>query len=90
MIQPARDNWFERLSPEAKDACLAKMLQVPAVIALADTCDETPSPNWRTVLAACVRSGAPDAYSLCRAWAQTSERFDPDDFDVRWRSYARG
>jgi hypothetical protein len=84
------DHWFDRLSPDDKNASLAAMLQLPAVIALADTPDDAPSPNWRTVLAACVRSGAPDAYSRCRAWAQTSPRFDPDNFDLRWRSYARG
>ena len=84
------DRWFDRLSPDDKNACLAGMLQVPAVIALADTPDDAPSPNWRTVVAACVRSGAPEAYSLCRAWAQTSPRFDPENFDLRWRSYARG
>lgn len=84
------DHWFDRLSPHDKNASLAAMLQVPAVIALADMPDDAPSPNWRTVVAACVRSGAPDAYNLCRAWAQTSDRFDPDNFDLRWRSYARG
>lgn len=84
------DHWFDRLSPDDKNACLAAMLQVPAVIALADMPDDAPSPNWRTVVAACVRSGAPDAYNLCRAWAATSPRFDPDDFDLRWRSYSRG
>ncbi len=84
------DHWFDRLTPDDKNACLAAMLQVPAVIALADTPDNAPSPNWRTVVAACVRSGAPDAYNLCRAWAQTSPRFDPDNFDLRWGSYARG
>lgn len=86
----AGDHWFARLSPDDKNACLAAMLQVPAVIALADTLDEAPSPNWRTVLAACVRSGAPNAENLCRAWAQTSQRYRPDDFDSRWGSYARG
>ena len=90
VLRPMGDNWYERLSPEGKQACLSDLLQDPAVIALADTHDETPAPNWRTVLAACVRSGAPDAYSLCLAWAQTSQRFDPGDFDARWRSYARG
>lgn len=84
------ENWFDRLSPDDKRSCLAEMLQVPAVIALADTPDDAPSPNWRTVVAACVRSNTPDAYSLCCAWAQTSKRFDPDNFDLRWRSYARG
>jgi hypothetical protein len=84
------DHWFDRLSPDDKNACLAAMLQVPTVIALADTPDASPSPNWRTVVAACVRSGAPDAYNLCRAWAQTSPRFDADNFDLRWNSYSRG
>lgn len=84
------DHWFDRLSPDDKNACLAALLQVPAVIALADTRDETPSPNWRTILAASARSGAADAYNLCRAWAETSDRYDPDNFDLRWRSYSRG
>lgn len=90
VLGPSGDNWFNRLSPDDKNACLTEMLQIPAVIALADMPDEAPSPNWRTILAACVRSGAPDAYSRCRAWAQTSTRFDSDNFDVRWGSYARG
>lgn len=90
MLEPPGDNWFDRLSLDDKNACLAEMLQLPAVIDLADTPDDAPSPNWRTVLAGCVRSDAPDAYNLCRAWAQTSERFDPDNFNVRWRSYALG
>lgn len=84
------DHWFDRLREDDKSACLAELLRVPAVKALADTPDNAPSPNWRTVVAACVRSGAPDAYSLCRAWAATSPRFDPNDFDLRWRSYSRG
>lgn len=84
------DHWFDRLSPDDKNACLVAMLQVPSVIALADLPDDAPSPNWRTVVAACVRSGVSDAYNLCRAWAETSSRFDPNNFDLRWRSYARG
>ena len=84
------NNWFDRLSLDDKNACLASMLREPAVIALADKPDDAPLPNWRTVVAACVRSGAPDAYNLCRAWAQTSPRFESDNFDLRWRSYARG
>lgn len=87
---PTATHWFDRLALDDKNACLAAMLQVPAVVALADLSDDAPSPNWRTVVAACARSGAPDAYGLCRTWAQTSSRFDPDDFDSRWRSYARG
>jgi hypothetical protein len=89
-LGPSGDNWFDRLSPDDKNACLAEMLQLPAVIALADLPDEAPSPNWRTVVAACVRSGASNAEDQCRSWAQTSERYRPDNFDVRWRSYARG
>lgn len=84
------DHWFDRLAPDDKNACLTAMLQVPAVIALADMPDDARSPNWRTVVAACVRSGASDAYSLCRAWAETSDRFEPENFEVRWRSYSRG
>lgn len=83
------EHWFEQLSPLAKNTCLAEMLLNPAVIALADTPDDAPSPNWRTIVAACARSGATDAYQLCRAWAQTSPRFGAANFDLRWRSYAR-
>lgn len=84
------NHWFNLLSPDDKNGCLEAMLRLPAIIALADTPDDAPSPNWRTIVAACVRSGAPDAYTLCRTWAQTSARFDADNFDVRWGSYARG
>lgn len=83
-------HWFDRLSPADKNACLAEMLRVPGVLALADTSDGDPSPNWRTIVAACARSNASDAYGACREWAQTSPRFDPDNFDLRWRSYRRG
>jgi hypothetical protein len=86
----SKSHWFDQLHPEAKDACLAEMLAVPSVAALADTSDGDPAPNWRTVLAACARSGAPKAYDTCRAWAETSPRFSPQDFDARWRSYANG
>jgi hypothetical protein len=82
-----KDFWFDRLPPEAKNACLADMLKVPDVVALADTSDAASSPNWRTIVAACARSGAPAAYDLCQSWAKTSNRFDPSDFDARWRSY---
>ena len=81
------DHWFSRLSPDERNACLAEMLKVPSVAALADTSDAAPPPNWRTVLAACARSNAPNAYSLCQAWAQTSPRFDPQDFESRYGSY---
>ncbi len=83
----ATAHWFDGLAPDDKNACLAEMLQVPDVVALADTSDGASPPNWRTVLAACARSGAPNAYALCRAWAQASSRFDPRDFDNRYRSY---
>lgn len=83
------DRWFARLSPDDQDSCIAQMLQVPSVVALADTSDSAPSPNWRTVLAACARSGAPNAKTLCREWAQTSGRFNAGDFDDRWESFAR-
>lgn len=86
----SKAHWFDQLHPEVKDACLAEMLAVPLVAKLADTSDGDPKPNWRTVLAACARSGAPKAYDTCRAWAETSARFSPQDFDARWRSYANG
>ena len=81
------DRWFERLSPDYKDACLSEILMQPNIMALADTSDGAAEPNWRTVLAACARSGAPNAFEICRAWAQTSPRFDANDFTSRWKSY---
>lgn len=84
------DNWFDRLLPDDRNACLSEILRVPAIVALADTSDSAPSPNWRTVLAACARSSAPNARDLCRAWAQSSARFDAENFDLRWRSYRGG
>ncbi len=86
---PGGPGWFDRLSPVDKNACLADMLRVPAVIALADTSDGDPSPNWRTIVASCARSGAPDAYALARNWAETSSRFEHSDFDSRWASYVK-
>jgi|GEM_PF-3285614 len=83
-------DWFDKLSPDDKDACLAKILNHPRIQALADTSDGAPQPNWRTVLAACARSGAPKAYELCKAWARTSPRFEETDFNRRWQSYSRG
>ncbi len=79
--------WFKSLTADDQNACLAEMLGLPNVLALADTSDGAPSPNWRTIMAACARSGAPDAYALCRKWAETSSRFDPSDFDTRYRSF---
>lgn len=87
-VESTADHWFERLSPEDRDACLLELLNVPAVVAFADTSDAHPEPNWRTVLAACKRSGAPHAYEQCRDWAMTSDRFNARDFETRWRSYA--
>ena len=89
-VESAADHWFDRLSPEDKDACLAEMLKAPAVVALADTDDDSPEPNWRTIMAASARSGAPNAKALCRDWAQTSSRFNSADFEPRWQSYAYG
>ncbi len=79
--------WFSNLSADDQNACLAEMLKLPHVLALADTSDGSREPNWRTVMAACARSGAPEAYVICREWAQTSSRFDPRDFDARYRSF---
>lgn len=79
--------WFNTLSAGDQNACLAEMLSLPNVVSLADTSDGARTPNWRTVMAACARSGAPDAYALCREWAKTSSRFDPRDFDARYRSF---
>ena len=84
------DRWFDRLPAEDKNACLAEMLGVPAVVALANTSDGATEPNWRTIVAACARSGAPNAFELCRAWAQTSTRYSANDFTSRWKSYSDG
>ena len=84
------DYWFDRLSPMAMHACLAEMLATPDLIALADTKDSAPNPNWRTVVAACARSGAPYARSLCETWAMTSLKYrSAFDFERRWSSYGR-
>lgn len=83
------DRWFDKLPSEARDECLRAMLKLPAIVALADTSDGASYPNWRTVLAACARSGAPNAREICEKWARTSTRFDSQDFSTRWASYAR-
>lgn len=85
----AQAPWFDRLAPTDKDACLRSILGTPGILALANTSDASPEPNWRTVLAACARSGAPSARDLAREWAATSDRFDENDFASRWNSYAR-
>jgi hypothetical protein len=82
--------WFSQLSPERQDACLQAMLAIPAIAMLADTSDGDPEPNWRTVLAACARSGAPDARAICRRWAAQSDRFLEADFESRFSSYEKG
>lgn len=84
-----QEPWFDRLPPADKDACLRSILSTPGILALADTSDASPEPNWRTVLAACARSDSPSARDLAREWAATSDRFDETDFAMRWNSYAR-
>jgi hypothetical protein len=79
--------WFPRLSDADKDACLKALLAHPPIAALADTSDADPTPNWRTVLAACARSGAPNAREICRTWAMNSARYREADFDTRFSSF---
>ena len=81
--------WFKKLSDDDQNAALKGMLAVPDVVALADTEDTAPEPNWRTVVAACVRSGAPMAFDLCKEWAETSKRFTQAGFNNSWRYYVR-
>jgi hypothetical protein len=87
--------WWHLLSPADKDAALGEILALPEVIALADTGDDDQQPNWRVVVAACARSGAPNAHEQCRDWAKQSSRYfknannNDSSFDTRFNSYAR-
>lgn len=83
-----QDSWFDRLSAADKDPCLAEILQQPAIAALALTKDSDPDPNWRTVIAACRRSGAANSEELCRAWAQRGN-YTEDHFNSSWRYYGK-
>lgn len=87
-IHSSADHWFDRLSADDKDKCLEEMLRTPTVLALADKPEREPGSPWWTIVAAVKRSGAPNAYNLCRKWAVTSDRFDASDFDSRWRSFS--
>ena len=77
---------FDALSPEDKDACLAEVLQVPEVIALA----HAKRREWLKGVAACARSGAPGAFELCRKWSKLSEKkYAESDFYVAYASFAK-
>ena len=77
---------FNDLSPDEKDACLADMLQVPDVVALA----YAKRAKWLTVVAACARSGAPSARELCQEWSKLcKEKYDESDFYRAYASFAK-
>ncbi len=70
------------LSGEDKDEELGKMLTV----LVGDHCDDRDS--WKDIVAACKRSGAPNAKTICRQWSETSkEKFDEVSFSSVWSSY---
>jgi hypothetical protein len=78
-------SWFGALAPADKDACLAEMLAVPDVAELADR----ERGEWLRIVMACARSGAPDAEEICKAWSQTSARYDAGAFERDWQSACR-
>jgi hypothetical protein len=74
-------HWFEWLTPDQKDACLAEMLD-----AVADLADAG-RPDWLRIVAACARSGAPGAEDICRRWSQCSSKYSAAHFDTAYRSF---
>jgi hypothetical protein len=78
---------FNDLSPDEKDACLTEMLAVPDVIAIAHGQARVP---WRDILAACARSGAPDAEKLCRDWSMLApDQYNEGHFNREFGWYAK-
>jgi hypothetical protein len=77
--------WFSDLPDDRKNACLAEMLAVPDVVAVADL----ERGEWLRIVMACAQSGAPDAEQLCREWSQTSARYEAGGFDRDWQSASR-
>jgi hypothetical protein len=72
-------HWFDSLTVEQKDACLADALELIAEIA------DRSRKEWLAIVGACARSGAPSAESLCRTWSMRSAKYEPHDFE---RAYA--
>lgn len=76
-----RGQWFDYLTGEQKDDCLRDILG--QLRHLADAGRET----WRDIVAACARSGAPNAFAICREWSATSPKYDPVQFVRDFRSF---
>lgn len=79
-----RGSWFDDLTPVRKDECLVYLLTSPSVIAAADA----PYPEWFPVVAACARSGAPNAMEICRRWSRLSSKYEAASFDKTFNSFA--
>ena len=77
---------WDALSPEDKDACLAEMLQVPDVIAVAYAKRDP----WLKIVTACARSGAPHAYEYCQEWSKLDKaQYNESDFDRDYESFRK-
>jgi hypothetical protein len=73
-------HWFDMLSPEDKDACLAKGISTPGFIARADQ----DYPEWLKIVIAIARSGAPSRRKFCHQWSKTCpKRYDEAELDKR-------
>jgi putative DNA primase/helicase len=77
---------WDALPPEDKDKYLAGMLQVPDVIAIA----HGGRGEWKDIIAAIARSGAPNAYELGREWSKLDKKqFNEEKFHSTYQSYLK-
>lgn len=74
-----RDNWWNQLSPEQKDIGLEKLLSVLN--------PDVTREYWLPIVAACARSGAPNALEICREWSKRSGRYSARNFDAEFKSF---
>jgi hypothetical protein len=82
-------DWFARLAPERMNALLDEILKIPEIAALANV---PRLEGWLKVMAALVDAealGADQAYTIARAFSETSTRFNAEKFDQDWKNLGR-
>ena len=81
--------WFERLSPEDQDACLAEGSATENFIKRADGCRA----DWLKIMMAFARSGAPNAREIGRGWSKRSndpgrrQKYNEAEFEERFAEF---